>query len=220
MRLLSSLFSLLLLAIGVGAIVAMGVYSHYSENLPAYDYLRDYQPPTLSRIYADDGRMMAVVASEQRLFTPIDAIPRQVVDAFLSAEDSDFFHHNGIDYFGVARAAVVNLQNVGRGRHPMGASTITQQVAKNMLLTNEISISRKIREAILAMRLEKNLTKRRILEIYDQMTHCLATNTEYRSTLNPPPGPPCDENGNFIPVEQWDHTNWPKQIHMRNMEYK
>jgi len=63
-------------------------------------------------------------------------------------------------------------------------------------------------------------TKRRILEIYDQMTHCLATNTEYRSTLNPPPGPPCDENGNFIPVEQWDHTNWPKQIHMRNMEYK
>jgi len=166
MRLLSSLFSLLLLAIGVGAIVAMGVYSHYSENLPAYDYLRDYQPPTLSRIYADDGRMMAVVASEQRLFTPIDAIPRQVVDAFLSAEDSDFFHHNGIDYFGVARAAVVNLQNVGRGRHPMGASTITQQVAKNMLLTNEISISRKIREAILAMRLEKNLTKRRILEIY------------------------------------------------------
>ncbi|MDD3370979.1 MAG: penicillin-binding protein 1A [Alphaproteobacteria bacterium] len=166
MRLLSALLSLMLLGAVISAAAAVAVFNHYNKNLPEYTYLKDYQPPTLSRIYADDGRMMAVVASEQRLFVPIDAIPKKVVDAFLSAEDSEFFQHNGIDYLGILRAALVNLQNVGRERHPMGASTITQQVAKNMLLTNEISISRKIREAILAMKLEKALTKQRILEIY------------------------------------------------------
>jgi penicillin-binding protein 1A len=166
MRLLSALISLMLLVAGLGAVGAIGVYSHYSQDLPEYDYLKDYQPPILSRIYADDGRMMAVVAAEQRLFIPIDAIPTRVVDAFLSAEDSDFYQHNGVDYAGILRAVFVNLQNVGRERHPMGASTITQQVAKNMLLTNEVSVSRKVREAILATRIEKALSKRRILEIY------------------------------------------------------
>jgi len=167
MRFLASLISLLLLMLGIGAILAAGLFNHYGKDLPDYAYLKDYQPPTLSRIYADDGRMMAVVAAEQRIFVPIDTIPKRVKDAFLSAEDSDFYQHSGVDYAGVARAVLINLRHVGQhDRHPMGASTITQQVAKNMLLTNEVSVARKVREAILATRLEKVLSKDRILEIY------------------------------------------------------
>ncbi len=156
----------MLLGAGVASVILMAAFSHYSKDLPEYGYLKSYQPPTLSRIYADDGRMMAVVASEQRLFAPIKTIPQRVIDAFLSAEDSDFYKHDGVDYIGIVRAALINLQNLGRDRHPMGASTITQQVAKNMLLSNEVSISRKIREIIIARRLEKALGKDRILEIY------------------------------------------------------
>lgn len=166
MRLLSALFSLALLLLGIGAVGAVLVFDHYSKDLPDYSYLKDYQPPTLSRIYADDGRMMATIAAEQRVFVPIKAVPKRVIDAFLSAEDQDFYQHSGVDYSGIIRAIFVNLENLGRDRHPMGASTITQQVAKNMLLTNEVSVARKVREAILATRLEKVLSKDRILEIY------------------------------------------------------
>jgi penicillin-binding protein 1A len=165
MRFLAALFSFAVLVLVAGLAVAFMTVQHYSRDLPDTSYLRDYQPPTLSRIYADDGRMMATIAAEQRLFVPIAAIPKLVSGAFLSAEDQDFYHHAGIDLTGIFRAAVTNLQNVGR-RRPMGASTITQQVAKNMLLTNEVSIARKIREIILALRLEKSLSKDRILEIY------------------------------------------------------
>jgi len=166
MRFLSALFTLALLLVVAGGIAIVTLFSHYGKDLPDYSYLKDYQPPTLSRIYADDGRMMATIAEEQRVFVPIKAIPKRVIEAFLSAEDQDFYHHNGVDYSGIARAIFINLQNLGRDRHPMGASTITQQVAKNMLLTNEVSIERKIKEAILATRLEKVLSKDRILEIY------------------------------------------------------
>lgn len=166
MRFLSALFTLGLLVVAAGAVGLVALFNHYGKDLPDYSYLKDYQPPTLSRIYADDGRMMATIAEEQRVFVPIASIPKRVKDAFLSAEDQDFYSHNGIDYSGVMRAILVNVQNMGRDRHPMGASTITQQVAKNMLLTNEVSIERKIKEAILATRLEKVLTKDRILEIY------------------------------------------------------
>jgi penicillin-binding protein 1A len=166
MRLLSALFSLGVLLLGIGAVAAVLIFDHYSKDLPDYSYLKDYQPPTLSRIYADDGRMMATIAEEQRIFVPIEAIPKRVKDAFLSAEDQDFYQHNGVDYSGILRAIFVNIENLGRDRRPMGASTITQQVAKNMLLTNEVSVARKVREAILATRLEKVLTKDRILEIY------------------------------------------------------
>jgi penicillin-binding protein 1A len=166
MRFLATILSFGLLLIGIGAVVIVLLFDHYGKDLPDYSYLKDYQPPTLSRIYADDGRMMATIAAEQRIFVPIKAIPQRVIDAFLSAEDEDFYQHNGVDYTGIIRAVLTNLQNLGRDRRPVGASTITQQVAKNMLLTNEVSIARKIREAILATRLEKTLTKDRILEIY------------------------------------------------------
>ncbi len=166
MRWLGGLLSLGLLVIAVGAVIVLLVLSHYSQNLPDYSGLKDYQPPILTRIYADDGRMMATIAAEQRIFVPMAAIPKRVSSAFLSAEDQNFYQHGGVDFSGIVRAVIVNLQNVGRSRRPVGASTITQQVAKNMLLGNEVSISRKVREMILAVRLEKSLSKDRILEIY------------------------------------------------------
>jgi len=166
MRFLSHLFTLgllMLLGVTVGSVM---VFSHYSHDLPDYSYLKDYQPPILSRIYADDGRMMATIAAEQRIFVPIAAIPKRVTDAFISAEDENYYQHGGVDFVGILRATIDNIRNVARNRRPEGASTITQQVAKNMLLSNEVSISRKIREAILATRIEKALSKQRILEIY------------------------------------------------------
>lgn len=166
MRLLASLFSFLFLAALTGMAILFLVFQHYAQDLPDYSYLKDYQPPILTRIYADDGRMMATIAAEQRIFVPIKAIPKRVIGAFLSAEDQGFYIHEGVDVFGIIRAALTNLQNVGRDKRPMGASTITQQVAKNMLLTNEVSISRKVKEIILASRIEKTLSKDRILEIY------------------------------------------------------
>lgn len=166
MRWISHLLSIGLFMVAVAAVVILLIFNHYSKDLPDYSYLKDYQPPTLSRIYADDGRMMATIAAEQRVFEPIQVIPKRVINAFLSAEDQDFYHHGGVDYAGILRAVLTNIGNVARDRRPVGASTITQQVAKNMLLGNEVSIARKVREAILATRLEKVLTKDRILEIY------------------------------------------------------
>ncbi len=166
MRLLGALFSLALLLVGVAAGALVLGFSYYGKNLPDYEFLKDYQPPILTRIYADDGRMMATIAAEQRIFVPIKTIPKHVTDAFISAEDQSFYQHGGVDFMGIVRAAFMNLKNVGRDRRPMGASTITQQVAKNMLLSNEVSIARKAKEIILAMRLEKALSKERILEIY------------------------------------------------------
>ncbi|MDX2027047.1 MAG: PBP1A family penicillin-binding protein [Alphaproteobacteria bacterium] len=166
MRLISTLLSLGMLLLGAGVVIVVMLFSHYSKDLPDYSYLKDYRPPILSRIYADDGRMMATIAAEQRVFVPIQVVPKRVTQAFLAAEDQDFYQHKGVDYSGIIRAVFVNIENMGRDKHPMGASTITQQVAKNMLLTNEVSLARKVREVILATRLEKALTKDRILEIY------------------------------------------------------
>ncbi len=166
MRFLSALFSFLFLMAVSGALALFLLFQHYASDLPDYAYLKDYQPPILTRIYADDGRMMATIAAEQRVFVPIKAIPKRLIAAFLAAEDQTFYTHAGLDFFGIVRAAVTNLRNVASARRPVGASTITQQVAKNMLLTNEVSVSRKIKEMILASRLEKILTKDRLLEIY------------------------------------------------------
>jgi len=166
MRLLSHLFTAGLLLLGCLAVGGMLLFDHYSKDLPDYSYLKDYQPPILSRVYADDGRMMATIAQEQRIFVPISVIPKRVIDAFLSAEDADFYQHGGVDFQGILRASIVNVTKVMRGQRPEGASTITQQVAKNMLLGNEVSMARKVREAILATRIEKALSKDRILEIY------------------------------------------------------
>src|ERR1700722_2888461 len=132
MRFLSSLFTLGLLLLGLAAAVVLFVFDHYGKYLPDYSYLKDYQPPTLTRIYADDGRMMATIAEEQRIFVPIKAIPKRVIDAFISAEDEDFYQHNCLDFSGMLRAMLFNAENLEPGRDPIGASTITQQVAKNI----------------------------------------------------------------------------------------
>src|ERR1700712_2137015 len=152
-----------------GVVSAAGgyvAYEHFSADLPDVDGLRNYQPPVMSRIYAGDSRLLAELASERRIFVPITAIPDIVKQAFISAEDQNFYVHRGIDPLAIARAALFDLAHAGQGRRPIGASTITQQVAKNMLLSNQMSFSRKAKEAILALRIEQNLSKDRILELY------------------------------------------------------
>jgi penicillin-binding protein 1A len=159
------LISLLLLAItGSGAVLY--VFYHYGRGLPDYKQLATYEPPTVTRIHAGDGRLIAEYAIEKRVFVPIEAMPKRVIKAFLAAEDKNFYEHPGIDLVGVVRALITNLANVGTSRRPTGGSTITQQVAKNFLLTSEVSLERKIKEAILAFRIERALTKDRILELY------------------------------------------------------
>lgn len=138
----------------------------FSRGLPDYSQLAKYEPPVVTRIQAGDGSLLAEFAREKRLFVPIEAIPQRVVDAFLAAEDKNFFEHGGLDYAGIARAMVYNIGNFVTGHRPVGASTITQQVAKNFLLSGEVSYKRKIKEAILAFRIERAFTKRQILELY------------------------------------------------------
>jgi penicillin-binding protein 1A len=157
----------LMLALGVGgAIAGYALYQHYAQDLPDHERLRDYQPPVMSRVYAGDGRLVSELATERRIFVPVENIPPLVRQAFLSAEDQNFYAHRGVDPIAIARAIVTNAQNMGQNRRPVGASTITQQVAKNMLLGNEVSLARKAREAILAIRIEEALSKDRILELY------------------------------------------------------
>jgi len=150
----------------VGAAGAIGVFYHFGKGLPDYRQLADYQPPVMTRVHAGDGRLLAEYAQEKRVFVPIDAMPRLIVQAVLSAEDKSFYEHPGVNLLSVARAAVTNLRNMGSDRRPVGASTVTQQVAKNFLLSNEVSYDRKIKEAILAIRIEQALSKDRILELY------------------------------------------------------
>ena len=159
--------SLVLLAALAGGAIAF-VFFHYGRDLPDHNQLAAYEPPVMTRVHAGDGRLLAEHAREKRLFVPVGAMPRRVVQAFLAAEDKAFYEHFGVDPISVANAVVTNLVNMaGSGdRRPIGASTVTQQVAKNFLLSGELSFSRKIKEAILAMRIEDAFTKDQILELY------------------------------------------------------
>ena len=145
--------------------VAGGIW-HFSRDLPDYSQLQDYEPPVMTRVHASDGALLGEYSKERRLYLPIQAMPKLVTNAFLAAEDKNFYEHGGIDFTGMARAAVAYAQNFGSNKRPQGASTITQQVAKNFLLTNEVSFTRKIKEALLAMRIERAYSKDRILELY------------------------------------------------------
>ena len=166
MKKLAFLFSGLVMLGLLGLAGAYFVIQHYGSSLPDYQQLATYEPPVVTRIHAGDGKLITEYAQEKRVFVPIDAIPKTVIHAFLAAEDKNFYSHPGIDFSGIARASIQNLMSLGQNRRPVGASTITQQVAKNFLLTNEVSIERKIKEAILAFRIEQALTKDRILELY------------------------------------------------------
>jgi len=139
---------------------------YFSIDLPDYKKLAKYEPPVLSRVYSKKGELLAEFATEKRLFIPFEAIPEKVIYSFLSAEDKNFFSHPGIDAKSITRAIIKNVKNYLKTKRLEGASTITQQVAKNFLLTNEVSLKRKIKEAILAFRIEKAYTKNRIIELY------------------------------------------------------
>lgn len=152
------------LIVGVAAIIL--ALNYYSQDLPDHKQLQNYEPSIVTRIYAGDGRLMAEFSKEKRVFVSITDVPDRVKHAFIAIEDQNFYKHQGVDYKAIVRAALSNIRNLGMGRRPEGASTITQQVAKNFLLTNEVRIERKIREAILANRIEKALTKEQILELY------------------------------------------------------
>ncbi|MCZ6522691.1 MAG: transglycosylase domain-containing protein, partial [Alphaproteobacteria bacterium] len=156
---------LLLLVLGAGGGGLYLLY-HFGRELPDYQQLAVYEPPTVTRVHAGDGRLLAEYAVEKRVFVPVSATPRRVIEAFLSAEDQNFYVHPGVDVVGVARALITNLRSLGDDRRPVGGSTITQQVAKNFLLSSEVSLERKIKEAILAFRIESSLTKDSILELY------------------------------------------------------
>ncbi len=153
---------LFLVAVGAGA----GLLWHFSKDLPDYSQLQDYEPPVMTRVHAGDGALVAEYATQRRLYIPIQAVPKMVINAFLAAEDKNFYEHNGLDFSGIARAGALYVQNYGSSRRPQGASTITQQVAKNFLLTNEVSIQRKIKEALLALKIERAYSKEKILELY------------------------------------------------------
>jgi penicillin-binding protein 1A len=149
---------------GIAAVA--GLMWHFSKDLPDYTQLQNYEPPVMTRVHAADGSLLAEYANERRLYLPIQAIPKLVTNAFVAAEDKNFYQHPGVDITGIGRAAMVYVQNYGGGRRPQGASTITQQVAKNFLLNNELSMTRKIKEALLALRIERTYSKDRILELY------------------------------------------------------
>jgi penicillin-binding protein 1A len=166
LRFLGFLFAAgtILFIVGVAGVSAL--LWHYSKDLPDYSQLQDYEPPVMTRVHAADGSLLAEYANQRRLYLPIQAIPKLVTNAFIAAEDKNFYQHPGIDIYGIARAGMLYIENYGSSRRPQGASTITQQVAKNFLLTNEVSFERKIKEALLALRIERTYSKDKILELY------------------------------------------------------
>ncbi len=166
MKLVKVLLFLIILVGLAGAGVAGLAVWYFGRDLPDYQQLANYQPPIVTRVHAGDGRLMAEYATEKRVFVPVKAMPPLVIHAFLAAEDKNFYTHPGIDPFSMIRAAATDLMHAGSGRRPVGASTITQQVAKNFLLNNEVSMQRKIKEALVAVRMEQVLSKDRILELY------------------------------------------------------
>lgn len=159
------LFTIGCCGIILGSIAALLIFNHYTKDLPDYSALENYNPPTMTRIYSADGKLITEYAREKRIYVPLSVVPDKVIYAFLSAEDKNFYSHTGIDYQGILRALYANLSSMGGGRL-VGGSTITQQVVKNFLLTNEQSLKRKVREAVLAIRITNVYSKDRILELY------------------------------------------------------
>ena len=165
-RIIKNIFILILI---IGLFVTFFIVTvlwAFSNNLPDYKFLINYKPAVSSKVYAGEGQLVSDFSSEKRIFVPFEAIPNKVINSFLSAEDKNFFSHPGVDARGVLRAVINNISNVVASKRLEGASTITQQVAKNFLLTNEVSFNRKLKEAILAFRIERALSKERILELY------------------------------------------------------
>lgn len=167
---MTKILKILFVLVLFGGVVGVGVTGlavwYFGRDLPDYQQLANYQPPVVTRVYAGDGRLLAEYATEKRVFVPVGAMPPLVIHAFLAAEDRNFYSHPGVDPLSMVRAAITDLFRLAEHRRPAGASTITQQVAKNFLLNNELSLKRKIREALIAIRMEQVMSKDRILELY------------------------------------------------------
>ncbi len=163
---LTSLLSAAFFFAVIGIVLVMVTFWQLSSELPDYSKLEKYEPPVTTRLYASDGQPLMEYAAEKRFFVPVANVPETVKNAFIAAEDKHFYQHAGVDFLGIVRAVLGNLKNMGSGKRPAGASTITQQVAKNFLLSSELSYTRKIKEAILATRIEQAFTKEHILELY------------------------------------------------------
>jgi len=168
LRFLGLLFTAGTILFLIGVAAAAGLMWHFSKDLPDYSQLRDYEPPVMTRVHAADGSLVAEYATQRRLYLPIQAVPKLVINAFLAAEDKNFYEHGGLDFGGIARAGIIYIQDwlAGNKKRPQGASTITQQVAKNFLLNNDVTFERKAKEALLAMKIERAYSKDKILELY------------------------------------------------------
>jgi penicillin-binding protein 1A len=165
-RAITGLFTLAVLLVLAGGIGGYAVFRYYTADLPSIDGLRTYQPPVMSRVYASNMQLISELATERRIYTPFEDIPPLVAQAFISAEDQNYWHEPGIDPLAIIRAGVTDISLLGSGHRPIGASTITQQVAKNILLQNQINFARKIQELVLAIRIDRAMSKQRVLEIY------------------------------------------------------
>jgi penicillin-binding protein 1A len=168
---MQKLFRLIIIAIILGFLASgsglIYLYSRYSKDLPNYQQLKLYNPLITSRIYSADGKLIKEYSKENRIFVSIDIIPKHLINAFIAAEDGNFYKHSGVDLGRIFRASVINAIEYLKGNSISGgASTITQQVVKNFLLTNERTIDRKIKEAILAFKITRAFSKDRILELY------------------------------------------------------
>ena len=161
---ISTIFSSIFILLFAGFFLVIFIFWNFVFDLPDHEQLLNYEPPMITRVYASDGRLISEFAAEERSYVPVDSIPPLVINSFLAAEDKNFYDHIGIDFTGIIRALKRNINNIS-GR-PEGASTITQQVAKNFFLSREISYKRKIKEILLALRIEQTLTKNKILELY------------------------------------------------------
>ena len=158
----------LTLMLGLFLFMSISIFGiiKYTKDLPDYKQLKEYTPSIISRLYTGNGTLLAEFSAEKRVFIPIESIPDLIKKAFVSAEDKNFFDHKGVDFQSISKAVLINIKNLYEGKRLVGASTITQQLAKNFLLSNEISLNRKIREALLSLRIERILTKDDILELY------------------------------------------------------
>jgi len=166
-RCITSVIALFFTCLALGMLAAGVVFYHFSHDLPDSSELANYDPDTVTRLYAGDGKLLAEYAVEKRIFVPLNAVPKRITQAFVSAEDKNFYTNTGIDIYGIGRAIRQNIRSfTGNGHSLAGGSTITQQVVKNFLLTPEKSIVRKIKEAILAFRITQIYSKDRILELY------------------------------------------------------
>ncbi len=163
---LNKIIALFLIFSFLGLFLIFSLFWYFSSDLPDFSFLKTYKPAVSTKVYDIDGDVIADFSREKRSFVDIEQVPKQVINAFLSAEDKNFYEHPGIDAIGITRAIIKNIQNIISGDRLEGASTITQQVAKNFLLTSDVSLARKVKEAILAFRIEKALSKKRILELY------------------------------------------------------